>query len=78
MEINKMAKDLALQMKGQKIDDTVVKEKFEGIWTIWISKFPSTRIIDVPIKHQIEATICEKFRSDATFIEKLRPVNSGN
>ncbi|XP_063417022.1 interferon-induced very large GTPase 1-like [Mytilus trossulus] len=69
-EINEMAKQLALEMKGQVPDDIVLTEKFNSLWISWINKFDTKDIRDiVPINKQIETLLCELFPSAARFID---------
>ncbi|CAG2212053.1 unnamed protein product [Mytilus edulis] len=70
MEINNMAKELALQMKGQVPSIKVLNDKFNSLWNSWINNFTTKDISDsVPIKDQIESLLIELFPSDATFKE---------
>ncbi|XP_063417018.1 interferon-induced very large GTPase 1-like [Mytilus trossulus] len=70
MEINNMAKELALQMKGQVPSIMVMEDKFNSLWNSWINNFTTKDFTDiVPIKDQIESLLIELFPSDATFKE---------
>ncbi|XP_071177785.1 interferon-induced very large GTPase 1-like [Mytilus edulis] len=70
IEINEMGKQLALEMKGQVPDDSVLTKKFDSLWNSWINKFETNDIRNfVPIKKQIESMLCELFPSDARFLD---------
>lgn len=71
MEINEMAKQLALKMRGKSPEETDLKQMFDEKWYTWIEKFASTDVLDVvSIKDQIESILCEKFPSDAAYLDE--------
>lgn len=69
-EINDKAKELAIQMKGELPDESILNEKFNCLWNSWINKFASKVFGDViPIDIQIKELCFEMFRQDATYIK---------
>ncbi|XP_076075833.1 interferon-induced very large GTPase 1-like [Mytilus galloprovincialis] len=70
MEINDLAHQLAIEMRGQKPSDDVLKAKFEHMWKSWITQFETEPPEnEISIKDQIDSLQLEKFRSDAAFME---------
>ncbi|XP_063446798.1 interferon-induced very large GTPase 1-like [Mytilus trossulus] len=70
MEVNELAHQLAIEMRGQKPSNDVLKHKFEQMWKSWITKFETEPTEnEISIKDQIDSLQLEKFRSDAAFME---------
>lgn len=68
MEINKMAKELAFQMKGQVPSEVVLKEKFNCLWNSWIKKIATHSNDDIgPIITHVESIVIDSFPLDDMF-----------
>ncbi|CAC5381528.1 unnamed protein product [Mytilus coruscus] len=71
MEINEMARQLAIEMKGISPTETVLKQKFDEKWNTWMVKFATTDDRgDVSIKDQIQSMLCNEIASAAAFVAK--------
>lgn len=70
MEVNELAHQLAIEMRGETPSDDVLKDKFELMWNSWITKFATEPTEnEISIKDKIDSLQLEKFRSDAAFME---------
>ncbi|CAC5368371.1 unnamed protein product [Mytilus coruscus] len=71
IEINQMAKELALVMKGQVPSEDVLQMKFNQLWISWIKNFDTHDTDDNDtINNQIQLVVSESFPSEAnTFID---------
>lgn len=70
MEINQRVQILATELRGETPSEDVLKDKFNVLWETWMTNFMSEISEDrVSIKDEIESLLCEKFCSDAAFVE---------
>ncbi|KAM7329108.1 hypothetical protein ACRRTK_010721 [Alexandromys fortis] len=73
-ELLEKSRELALSVKGKEFSDEELREKFDQLWTNWISNVtPSILLVTDPnIDLDSENILLEHFKKDKNIIEKLK------
>ncbi|CAC5426226.1 unnamed protein product [Mytilus coruscus] len=71
IEINEMARQLALKMQGESPTEAVMKQMFDDKWNTLINQCITSDAKDaIPIREQIEKLLYTKFHSETLYFEE--------
>ncbi|XP_075827917.1 interferon-induced very large GTPase 1-like [Microtus pennsylvanicus] len=76
-ELLERSRELALDVKGKKLSDEELREKFDQVWTSWIYKVSSNvpLVIEPNIDSDAENIFLQCFKKDKNITERLKKNN---